>query len=57
MPYVAIHQFKKERAGRERNVFTPEAKQGIFEIAKGVLRELNDRCDLSLLIELSRNTG
>lgn len=35
-------------------MFTPEAKQRIFEIAKGVLRELNNWCDLSLLIELSR---
>ncbi len=51
---VRYINFRKERADRERNVFTPEAKQRIFEIAKGGLRKINNLCDLSLLIELSR---
>ena len=35
-------------------MFTPEAKQRIFEIANEMLRKVNNLCDLSLLIDLSR---
>jgi hypothetical protein len=46
--------FRKERADRERNVFTPEAMKRVFKIAKDVLRKINNPCGLSPLIELSR---
>ena len=35
-------------------MLTPEAKQRIDEIVEGVLRKINNPCDLSLLIELSK---
>ncbi len=51
---VRYIRFRQERAGREENVFSPEAMQRIFDVTKGVPRKINNLCDLSLLIGFSR---
>ncbi len=47
--------FRQEKAGRQENVFTPEAMEKIYEITEGVPRKANNLCDLSLLIGFSKN--
>ncbi|MBW2609981.1 MAG: AAA family ATPase [Deltaproteobacteria bacterium] len=47
--------FRQRKAGRDKNVFSSEAIQRIFEHSKGVPRKINNLCDLSLLIGFSSN--
>ena len=49
--YIA-HRLKV--AGQSRQLFTPEALKLIFALAHGTPREINDLCDLSLLIGYSK---
>ena len=51
---VQYISFRQERAGREGNVFSPEAIERIYEITEGVPRKINNLCDLSLLIGFSK---
>ena len=42
--------FRLKRAGAERPLFTVEAVKVVFEASRGIPREINKLCDLSLLI-------
>ena len=47
--------FRQKKAGREKNVFSREAIERIYNTTQGVPRRINNLCDLSLLIGFSKN--
>jgi general secretion pathway protein A len=48
-------QFRQKRAGRDRSAFDRDAMNTIYRYAKGVPRNINNLCDLSLLVGFSKN--
>lgn len=52
--YIA---FRLKKAGREKGMYTEEALDEIYHASKGVPRVINNICDLSLLVGLSRKAA
>jgi general secretion pathway protein A len=47
--------FRLNKAGRKDNIFGTDAIEKIYEYSKGVPRNINNLCDLSLLLGCSQN--
>ena len=47
--------FRLNKAGRKDNIFSPDAIKKIYDHSKGVPRNVNNLCDLSLLLGYSQN--
>ena len=47
--------FRLNKAGRKDNIFSTDALKKIYEHSKGVPRNVNNLCDLSLLLGYSQS--
>ena len=47
--------FRQKKAGRKENVFSKEALRKIYDHTKGIPRNINNLCDMALLIGYSKN--
>lgn len=47
--------FRQQRAGRKESAFSDEAVKKIYDHTKGIPRNINNICDLSLLVGYSEN--
>ena len=47
--------FREKKAGLRRNVFSTKSMKTIYEYTRGLPREINSVCDLSLLIAFNKN--
>ena len=52
---VRYIRFRLNKAGKKDNIFSSDAIQKIYDHSKGVPRNINNLCDLSLLLGYSQN--